>query len=80
LGKLFEQDEKKYDQYVARDRCVFQIGNICSIYAIRPKGCRQFPNTLFGILSKDCRALDRFKKQKRILKNGRVVRESGILQ
>jgi Fe-S-cluster containining protein len=79
LGELFDQDEKKYDQYVTRTRCPFQTGNVCSIYEIRPDGCRQFPNTLFGMLSKDCKALDRFKKQRIALKRGRIVKETGHL-
>jgi Fe-S-cluster containining protein len=77
LGKLFEQDEKLYEQHIANSMCPFQIGSVCSIYAIRPKGCSQFPNTVFGMLSKDCRALDRFKKQKSALKKGRIVKEVG---
>jgi Fe-S-cluster containining protein len=77
LGELFEQNEKKYEQYIARARCPFQTGNVCSIYEIRPNGCRQFPNTLFGMLSKDCKALDRFKKQQTSLKRGQVVKETG---
>ena len=77
LGKLFEQDENRYDQYITNVRCPFQADNICSIYAIRPNGCSQFPNTPFGMLSKDCKALDRFKKQKMVLKKGRVVKETG---
>jgi len=77
LGELFERGEEVYEQHIAYARCPFQVGNICSIYAIRPKGCRQFPNTVFGMLSKDCKALDRFKMQRRLLKRGRVVKESG---
>jgi Fe-S-cluster containining protein len=77
LGKLFEQDENKYDQHISHTKCLFQTGNICSIYTIRPNGCRQFPNTLFGMLSKDCKALDRFKKQRIALKRSRAVRETG---
>jgi Fe-S-cluster containining protein len=77
LGRLFERDEKLYEQHIAGARCPFQKGSICSIYAIRPKGCSQFPNTPFGMLSEDCKALDRFKKQKSILKRGRAVEETG---
>jgi Fe-S-cluster containining protein len=76
LGELFEQDEKKYDQYITHTRCPFQTGSVCSIYEVRPDGCRQFPNTLFGMLSKDCKALDRFKKQRIALKRGRIVKET----
>ncbi|MCL1976690.1 MAG: YkgJ family cysteine cluster protein [Candidatus Bathyarchaeota archaeon] len=77
LGKLFEEDEDKYDQHVTQAKCPFQTDNICSIYAIRPEGCRQFPNTPFGMLSKDCKALDRFKKQRLALKRGRASKETG---
>jgi len=76
LGKLFEQDERLYEQHIANTRCPFQSGNICSIYVIRPNGCRHFPNTLFGMLSKDCKALDRFKKQRSTLKKSRIVKET----
>ncbi|MCL1965888.1 MAG: YkgJ family cysteine cluster protein, partial [Candidatus Bathyarchaeota archaeon] len=38
LGRLFERDEKLYEQHIAGARCPFQKGSICSIYAIRPKG------------------------------------------
>jgi len=76
LGKLFEQDENRYNQYIAHTVCPFQTGNICSIYTIRPKGCRQFPNTPFGMLSKDCKALDHFKKQKMALKKSRIIKET----
>ena len=77
LGVLFERDEAEYDRYVASVRCPFQVGSVCSIYSVRPDGCRQFPNTVFGMLSEDCRALDRFKKQRLALKRGRVSKETG---
>ena len=77
LGELFERDESEYDKYIVRTKCLFQKGNLCSIYAIRPKGCRQFPNTFFGMLSEDCKALDRFKRQCLALKRGRVFKETG---
>ncbi|MGD6935110.1 MAG: YkgJ family cysteine cluster protein [Candidatus Bathyarchaeia archaeon] len=76
LGKLFEESEEKYEKYVETAKCPFQTGNICSIYAIRPDGCRQFPNTPFGMLSEDCKALDRFKKQRLALKRGRASKET----
>ena len=78
LGVLFERGEAEYDYYVSHVRCPFQSGNLCSIYAIRPLGCRQFPNTPFGMLSEDCAALTRFKKQCLVLKKGRVTaKETG---
>ncbi|MCL2642976.1 MAG: YkgJ family cysteine cluster protein [Candidatus Bathyarchaeota archaeon] len=77
LGVMFERDEAEYERYVAHNRCLFQRGSLCSIYAVRPMGCRQFPNTPFGMLSEDCRALDRFKKQCLALKRGRAFKETG---
>ncbi len=76
LGKIFDADEEKYDQYITQTPCPFKEGNICSIYELRPDGCRQFPNTPFGMLSQDCKALDRFKKQRLALKRGRAVEET----
>ena len=76
LGKIFDEDEEKYDQYITQTPCPFKEGNICSIYELRPDGCRQFPNTPFGMLSQDCKALDRFKKQRLALKRGRAVEET----
>jgi Fe-S-cluster containining protein len=71
LEKLLEGGEEKYDEYVLHTSCPFVKDKECTIYSIRPDGCRQFPNTPFGMLSKDCEALDRFKKQIKILKQGR---------
>ncbi len=72
LEKLLEGGEDKYDNYVLHTPCPFVKNKICTIYSIRPDGCRQFPNTPFGMLSEDCEALDRFKKQIKILKHGRA--------
>jgi Fe-S-cluster containining protein len=77
LGVLFEQDEDEYEDYIARTKCPFQTDNICSIYSLRPDGCRQFPNTPFGMLSEDCQALTRFKKQRIAVRRGRVAKETG---
>ncbi|MDR2202953.1 MAG: YkgJ family cysteine cluster protein [Nitrososphaerota archaeon] len=78
LGVLFEKGEDTYDSYVTSVKCPFQVGCICSIYDIRPLGCRQFPNTPFGMLSTDCQALDRFKRQCLALKRGWLsVKETG---
>jgi Fe-S-cluster containining protein len=71
MGKRWEADEAKYDQYIASTPCPFVEDKKCSIYAYRPDGCRQFPNTPFGMLSEDCGALDRFKKQTSGLCRGR---------
>jgi len=76
LSKIFDEDEEKYEQYIAQTPCPFKEGNICSIYTVRPDGCRQFPNTPFGMLSQDCKVLDRFKKQRLALKRGRTVKET----
>jgi Fe-S-cluster containining protein len=76
LGKLFDEGEEIYEWHVTHTMCPFQVGNTCSIYEIRPDGCRQFPNTPFGMLSQDCEALDRFKKQRSALKKGRVAKET----
>ncbi|XHH10626.1 MAG: YkgJ family cysteine cluster protein [Candidatus Bathyarchaeia archaeon] len=76
LGKIFEKGEEEYDWHVTHTKCPFQSGNVCSIYEIRPDGCRQFPNTPFGMLSEDCKALDRFKKQRIALKRGRLAKET----
>jgi len=76
LGLLFEADESKYDEYITHTPCPFLVDKSCSIYEIRPEGCRQFPNTPFGMLTEDCKALDRFKKQRIALKKGRVCKET----
>jgi Fe-S-cluster containining protein len=76
LGKLFDESEEKYEQYITHTPCPFKTGNTCSIYEIRPEGCRQFPNTPFGMLSTDCGALDRFKRQRSALKRDRASKET----
>jgi Fe-S-cluster containining protein len=70
-GKRWEADEDEYDHYIARTPCPFVKDKKCTIYPYRPDGCRQFPNTPFGMLSEDCGALDRFKKQAIALCRGR---------
>jgi Fe-S-cluster containining protein len=76
LALLLDQGEDKYDQYVMHTACPFLKQKLCTIYEIRPEGCRQFPNTPFAMLSEDCEALDRFKKQRQSLKKGRKAQES----
>ncbi|MCW4018992.1 MAG: YkgJ family cysteine cluster protein [Candidatus Bathyarchaeota archaeon] len=76
LGDLWAQNEAEYDKHVASTPCPFLADNRCSIYEIRPEGCRQFPNTLFGMESTDCEALTRFKKQLAALKKGRKCTET----
>jgi Fe-S-cluster containining protein len=76
LGKIWEEDETKYEDYITHAPCPFLINKTCSIYEIRPEGCRQFPNTTFGMQTKDCEPLLRFKKQRAALKNGRATSEA----
>jgi Fe-S-cluster containining protein len=76
LGKLWEEDETKYDQYIQHTPCPFKINNTCAIYEIRPLGCRMFPKTMFGMQSTDCPALIRFKKQRTVLVRGRRYTET----
>jgi Fe-S-cluster containining protein len=74
VGKLWEKDEAKYDHYITHTPCPFLENKLCSIYEIRPDGCRQFPNTPFGMLTQNCEALNRFKKQQVALKKGRATK------
>ncbi len=76
LGKRWEADEAKYDNYITHSPCPFLSGKTCSIYEIRPEGCRQFPNTTFGMLTQDCEALTRFKKQCTALNRGRAAKKT----
>jgi Fe-S-cluster containining protein len=76
LGELWAQDEVQYDQHIAHTPCPFLQNNACSIYEIRPDGCRQYPNTTFGMQSTDCPALTRFKRQRAALKKGRKCTEA----
>jgi Fe-S-cluster containining protein len=76
LGKMWEADEEKYDQYIQLNPCPFLVDNACSIYEIRPEGCRRFPNTKFGMLTQDCESLNRFKKQRTALKKARAAKET----
>jgi Fe-S-cluster containining protein len=76
LGVLFEQSPHKYDQHIASRICPFLTINGCSIYEIRPDGCRLYPYTKFGLHATDCKALNRFKKQKNLLKKGKLCKET----
>ncbi len=76
LGKLLEEGEAKYDHYTMHTPCPFLKDKVCSIYPIRPEGCRQFPNTPFGMQTQDCQPLNRFKKQLSALKKGRACKET----
>jgi Fe-S-cluster containining protein len=76
LGEIFETDESKYDQYIMETPCPFLVKKSCSIYEIRPIGCRQLPNTMFGMQTQDCEALNRFKKMRASLKRGKTAKET----
>jgi Fe-S-cluster containining protein len=76
LGEMWEASEAKYEKYVRKNPCPFLLNKSCSIYDIRPEGCRLFPNTAFGMLTQDCEALNRLKKMKRALKKGRSTKET----
>lgn len=76
LGEMWLADEAKYDNHIAHTPCSFLTDNACSIYEIRPDGCRLYPNTTFGMQTTDCEALTRFKKQRSTLKRGRTSKES----
>ena len=76
LGKRWEADETEYDHYIAHTACPFLVNNTCSIYEVRPEGCRLFPKTKFGMLTHDCPAVTRFKKQRSALKKGKTCKET----
>ncbi len=76
LGKIWEKDEAKYNDYIMHTPCPFLIKKTCSIYKIRPEGCRRYPNTEFGMETQDCEPLLRFKKQRTALKKGRKTAET----
>lgn len=76
LGKRWEADEAKYDSFVVNTPCPFLVNSTCSIYKVRPEGCRQYPNTLFGMQTRDCEPLSRFKRQLAALKRGRTAKET----
>jgi Fe-S-cluster containining protein len=70
LGDIWKADEPKYDAYVMNNPCPFLVNKSCSIYEIRPDGCRLFPKTAFGMQSQDCEPLVRFRKMRIVLKRG----------
>ena len=76
LGKMWEANEAKYDNYTMHTPCPFLINNACSIYEIRPDGCRLFPKTAFGMQTQNCPPLTRFKKQRTALKKGKTTKET----
>jgi Fe-S-cluster containining protein len=76
LGKKWEENSEKYDEYVSHTPCPFTINNVCSIYEFRPGGCRLFPKTAFGMQTQDCPSLTKFKEQLGVLKKGRAHKET----
>ena len=76
VGKRWEKDEAEYDQYIIHTPCPFLKRKKCSIYPVRPDGCRQFPNTPFGLQSEDCEPLNRFKQQTKALCRGRKAKRT----
>jgi len=76
LGGMWEADEAKYDQYIMHNPCPFLVDKSCSIYEIRPDGCRLFPKTAFGMQTQDCEPLNRFKKMQGALKKGKIHTET----
>jgi Fe-S-cluster containining protein len=76
LGRIWEADEAKYDQHIMCNDCPFLKNKSCSIYEIRPDGCRLFPKTTFGMESQDCEPLTRFKRMRAVLKKGRATEEN----
>jgi Fe-S-cluster containining protein len=75
LGMMWEADEAKYDEYLINNPCPFLVNKSCSIYEIRPEGCRLFPKTSFGMQSQDCSPLTRFRKMLAALNKGRTCTE-----
>jgi Fe-S-cluster containining protein len=76
LGKMWEANESEYDKYVQRNLCPFLVDKSCSIYEIRPEGCRLFPKTAFGMQTQECEPLNRFKKTRNALRKGRFAKET----
>jgi len=76
LGKIWEASESEYDKYVQQNPCPFLVEKSCSIYEIRPEGCRLFPKTAFGMQTQDCEPLNRFKRMRTALRKGRAAKET----
>ena len=75
LGKIWETSEENYNKHIANNPCPFLVDRYCSIYEVRPDGCRLFPKTAFGMQTQDCESLNRFKKMCTALKKGRISKE-----
>ena len=76
LGMIWKTNEAKYDDYTMHNPCPFLVNRICSIYDIRPDGCKLFPKTAFGMQTQDCEALTRFKTQCAALIKGWASKET----
>ncbi len=76
LGKMWEADHSKYDDYIAHTLCPFLDNHACSIYKIRPDGCRLFPKTAFGMETQDCPSLTQFRKQRAALIKRKAHKET----
>jgi Fe-S-cluster containining protein len=76
LGDIWKADESKYEKYITHNACPFLVNKSCSIYEIRPEGCRLFPKTAFGMQTQDCEALTRFIRQRAALRKGRAPKET----
>jgi Fe-S-cluster containining protein len=76
LGEMWEENEAKYDKYIMHNPCPFLAEKSCSIYEIRPDGCRLFPKTAFGMQTQDCEPLTRFKRMRAALKKGKTTTET----
>lgn len=76
LGRMWEANEAKYNDYIMHNLCPFLVNQVCSIYEIRPNGCRLFPKTAFGMQTQDCEPLTRFKKMRTALKKGKPHTET----
>jgi len=76
LGRMWEANQAKYDEYTLHAPCPFLINKACSIYEIRPDGCRLFPKTVFGMLTEDCEPLTRFKRMQAVLKKAQPHTET----
>jgi len=76
LGKMWAANGAKYDDYITHVPCPFLVNKVCSIYEIRPVGCRLFPKTTFGMQTQNCQPLTRFKKQHSALTKGRNHKET----
>ena len=71
LGEIWEEDEAKYDQYITHNACPFLVDKSCSIYEIRPEGCRLFPKPRLACKPKTAKPSTDSKKNAQPLRKGR---------